>query len=113
MLGSMASLVFRTLRTTDLRLLWKFAYNFGYKSMRSVQRYKARLKRGETFPPFLYVSITNGCNSSTVRLHIPYKPQFVFGQHPGMPFTGIYTAGHEFNRPGLVTAGDCCRYTLI
>ncbi len=62
MLSAMASLAYRTMRTTDLRLLWKFAYNFGYKSMRSVQRYKARLKRGETFPPFLYISITNGCN---------------------------------------------------
>ena len=49
-------------RTTDLRLLWKFAYNFGFKSVRSVQRFKQRLKHGQTFPPFLYISITNGCN---------------------------------------------------
>src|SRR5919107_1022491 len=52
----------RMLRTTDKRLLWKFAYNFGYKGMRSVQRFKKRIKKGEYFPPFLYVSIINSCN---------------------------------------------------
>lgn len=52
----------RMARTSDLRLLWKFAYNFGFKGMRSVQRFKARLKEGKTFPPFLYISITNSCN---------------------------------------------------
>ena len=49
-------------RTTDKRLLWKFAYNFGFKGMLSVQRFKKRLKRGVVFPPFLFVSITNTCN---------------------------------------------------
>ncbi|MEM7479286.1 MAG: radical SAM protein, partial [Planctomycetota bacterium] len=29
---------------------------------RSVQKHKARLKRGEFFPPFLYLSIINSCN---------------------------------------------------
>ena len=52
----------RMLATTDKRLLWKFAYNFGYKGMRSVQRFKKRIKKGEYFPPFLYISIINSCN---------------------------------------------------
>ena len=56
------TLAHRMWRTTDARLLWKFAYNFGYKGMRSVQRFKRRLKQGHTFPPFLYVSVTNRCN---------------------------------------------------
>jgi MoaA/NifB/PqqE/SkfB family radical SAM enzyme len=47
---------------TDKRLLWKLAWNMGLKGMLSVQRHKARLKRGEFFPPFLYVSIINSCN---------------------------------------------------
>jgi len=55
-------LAYRMMRSTDARLLWKFAYNFGYKGMRSVQKFKRRLKRGEVFPPFLYISITNTCN---------------------------------------------------
>ena len=49
-------------RGTDPRLLWKFGYNFGYKGMRSVQRYQKRLKQGQVFPPFIYISIINSCN---------------------------------------------------
>ncbi len=56
------SLAHRMWRTTDARLLWKFGYNFGYKGMRSVQRFKKRLRSGRSFPPFLYISITNACN---------------------------------------------------
>ncbi len=52
----------RILRTTDKRLLWKFAWNFGVKGMLSVERFKRRIKRGEYFPPFLYLSIINSCN---------------------------------------------------
>ncbi|HVC92312.1 MAG TPA: radical SAM/SPASM domain-containing protein [Pirellulales bacterium] len=52
----------RVLLETDKRLVWKLAWNMGYKGMRSVQRYKRRLKRGEFFPPFLYISIVNSCN---------------------------------------------------
>src|SRR5215204_6157212 len=52
----------RLLLETDKRLLWKAAWNFGLKGIRSVQRHKARLKRGEFFPPFLYISIINSCN---------------------------------------------------
>lgn len=56
------ALVSRMLRTTDKRVLWKFAYNFGWKGMLSVQRFKKRLKQGQVFPPFLYISIINSCN---------------------------------------------------
>src|SRR6266550_2465862 len=52
----------RILFETDKRLLWKLAWNFGWKGMLSVQKHKARLKRGEFFPPFLYISIINSCN---------------------------------------------------
>jgi MoaA/NifB/PqqE/SkfB family radical SAM enzyme len=34
----------------------------GWKGMLSVEKHKRRLKRGEYFPPFLYVSIINSCN---------------------------------------------------
>lgn len=47
---------------TDKRLLWKLAWNFGVKGIHAVQRHKRRLKRGEFFPPFLYISIINSCN---------------------------------------------------
>ena len=52
----------RLLMETDKRLLWKLAWNFGFKGMRSVQKHKRRLARGEFFPPFLYVSVINSCN---------------------------------------------------
>jgi MoaA/NifB/PqqE/SkfB family radical SAM enzyme len=52
----------RLLFETDKRLLWKLFWNMGVKGMLSVQRHKSRLKRGEYFPPFLYVSVINSCN---------------------------------------------------
>ena len=51
----------RMLTETDPRLLWKIAYNFGYKGMRSVEAFKKRLKQGVHFPPFLFISIINSC----------------------------------------------------
>jgi MoaA/NifB/PqqE/SkfB family radical SAM enzyme len=59
MLLSMAR---RVLFETDKRLLWKLIWNMGYKGMLSVQAHKRRLKRGQVFPPFLYVSVINSCN---------------------------------------------------
>src|SRR5712691_11396072 len=56
------SLAIRILRTTDPRLLWKFGWNFGVKGLLSVERFKRRIKRGDYFPPFLYLSILNSCN---------------------------------------------------
>ena len=57
-----ATLMKRLLTEPDKRLLWKFAYNFGYKGMRSIEKFQKRLKRGEYFPAFLFVSVTNACN---------------------------------------------------
>ena len=52
----------RMLLETDKRLVWKLAWNMGFKGLRSVQQHKRRLKRGEFFPPYLYISIINSCN---------------------------------------------------
>jgi len=52
----------RLLFETDKRLLWKVAYNAGWRGMLSIQKHKARMKRGEFYPPFLYISIINSCN---------------------------------------------------
>jgi MoaA/NifB/PqqE/SkfB family radical SAM enzyme len=56
------ALATRVARETDPKVLWKFCYNFGFKGIRSVQKFKRRLARGEHFPPFLYISIINSCN---------------------------------------------------
>ena len=52
----------RMLFEADKRLLWKLFWNMGLKGMRSIQLHKQRLKRGEFFPPYLYISIINSCN---------------------------------------------------
>ncbi|MCL4194795.1 MAG: radical SAM protein [Thermoguttaceae bacterium] len=57
----MLALARRMLTEPDKRLLWKFVYNFGFQGMRSVERFKKRLRRGIHFPPFIYISIINSC----------------------------------------------------
>ncbi len=52
----------RVLLETDKRLLWKLAYNMGVKGALSVHKHKRRMRQGQFFPPFLYVSIINTCN---------------------------------------------------
>lgn len=52
----------RMLLETDKRLLWKLFWNMGVKGIRSVRKHKRRLKKGEFFPPYLYISIINSCN---------------------------------------------------
>ena len=55
-------LVARIVSTADPRCLWKFLWNFGFKTFWGVERFKARVRRGEYFPAFLYISILNSCN---------------------------------------------------
>ena len=52
----------RLLMETDKRLLWKLAWNMGVRGLRSVQAHKKRLRNGQFFPPYLYISIINSCN---------------------------------------------------
>lgn len=57
-----AKFAYRLMTETDKRLLWKLAYNFGFKGARAIQKHKRRLREGKFFPPFLYISIINSCN---------------------------------------------------
>lgn len=59
-----ASCAFRIVREVDPRLLWSLAYRCGWGGMRAIHRFNRRLKRGEFFPAFLFLSITNRCNLS-------------------------------------------------
>ena len=52
----------RLLFNTNKRILWNLAYKAVFKGIRSVQKHKKRLKQGDFFPPFLYISIINSCN---------------------------------------------------
>jgi MoaA/NifB/PqqE/SkfB family radical SAM enzyme len=51
----------RVLTEADPKVIGKFVYNFGIKGVRSVELYKRRLRRGESFPPFLFISVISGC----------------------------------------------------
>jgi MoaA/NifB/PqqE/SkfB family radical SAM enzyme len=51
----------RVLAETDPRVVAKFVFNFGVKGVRSVELHKRRLRRGEVFPPFLFISVISSC----------------------------------------------------
>jgi MoaA/NifB/PqqE/SkfB family radical SAM enzyme len=51
----------RLLTEADPKVVTKLVYNLGVKGIRSVELYKRRLKRGEFFPPFLFISVISGC----------------------------------------------------
>ncbi len=57
-------LAYRMLTETSPRLLWKFCWNFGWKGMRAVNAFEKRRRRGEHFPAFMVISLTNRCNLS-------------------------------------------------
>ena len=56
------SLTSRILRTVDPLCIAKIGWNFGFKGARSVMLHKQRMRRGQFFPPFFYISILNSCN---------------------------------------------------
>jgi len=65
----------RMLTETEFRLLFKFAYNFGWKGMRSVNKFQKRIKKGNYFPAFMFISVTNNCNLSCQGCWVtPTKP---------------------------------------
>jgi MoaA/NifB/PqqE/SkfB family radical SAM enzyme len=51
----------RVLTETTPKVVAKFVYNFGLKGVRSVELHKRRRKRGENFPPFLFISVISSC----------------------------------------------------
>ena len=55
------SIISNVLRA-DRKCLWKFIYNLGWKGMKGFNEFQKRKKRGENFPAFQFISITNECN---------------------------------------------------
>lgn len=47
---------------TDKRCLHKFVYNMGIKGALGLQRFQRRLKKGDFFPAFHFISVTDDCN---------------------------------------------------
>ena len=52
----------RILRNTDKKCLYKFVANMGVKGTMSFNRFQKRLKKGEFFPAFHFISVTDDCN---------------------------------------------------
>lgn len=105
-------LLFRTLRSADKRCLAKFAWNFGVKGMLSVEKFKRRIKRGEYFPPFLYLSIINSCNLRCQGCWVDVEEKDAIdlatldraitdAKHHGNAFFGIL-GGEPFMHPELL-----------
>ena len=47
---------------TDKKCLYKFIFNMGIKGSASFSRFQKRIKRGEYFPAFHFISVTDDCN---------------------------------------------------
>jgi MoaA/NifB/PqqE/SkfB family radical SAM enzyme len=55
-------LAFRFATELSPRLAAKAGYLWAYKGMRALTAYKRRVRRGELFPPFLFLALTSACN---------------------------------------------------
>lgn len=55
-------MLYRLLFKTDKKCLYKFVYNLGIKGALSFNRFQKRMKKGEFFPAFHFISVTDDCN---------------------------------------------------
>jgi MoaA/NifB/PqqE/SkfB family radical SAM enzyme len=55
-------LAYRLATELSPRLARKAGYLWAFKGMRAIAAYKKRVARGELFPPFLLLALTNACN---------------------------------------------------
>ena len=58
----LARLAYRCATELSWRLAWKAGWLWTYKGMRAVSAYKRRVRRGDLFPPFLFLALTSACN---------------------------------------------------
>lgn len=57
-----ARLAYRAATEISPRLLWKAAHLYAYKGAKAIAAYKRRMARGELYPPFMFIALTNTCN---------------------------------------------------
>jgi MoaA/NifB/PqqE/SkfB family radical SAM enzyme len=55
-------LAWRGMTELSPSIMYKVAYLYAWKGMRAVSAYKKRIKKGELYPPFMFVALTNTCN---------------------------------------------------
>jgi len=58
----LARLAYRAAAEISPKLALKAAYLWVYKSRGAMAAYRRRLRKGELFPPFLFLALTNACN---------------------------------------------------
>jgi len=58
----LARFAYRVATEISPRLLWKAGYLWVFKGRRAVAAYKRRVRKGELFPPFLFLALTSACN---------------------------------------------------
>jgi len=63
----------RILKNTDRKCLYKFVYNMGVKGSLSFARYQRRLKKGDFFPAFHFISVTDDCNLNCQGCWVTHK----------------------------------------
>lgn len=65
----------KVIRNTDPRCLRKFIVNMGMKGLSGFMRYQRRMKRGDFFPAFHFISVTDHCNLSCQGCWVTGKKQ--------------------------------------
>lgn len=58
----LARMAWRAATGLSPRVAWKAAHLYALKGAKAVWAYKKRLERGELFPPFTFIALTNTCN---------------------------------------------------
>lgn len=56
--------ILRNLLKSDRKCLRKFIFNLGWKGIAGFRKYQHRKKKGELFPAYQFISVTNDCNLS-------------------------------------------------
>lgn len=60
--ANLASMAWRAATSLSPKVAWKAAYLYGFKGAKAVWSYKRRLGKGELYPPFMFIALTNTCN---------------------------------------------------
>lgn len=58
----LARLAYRMATEISPRLAAKAGYLWAFKGLKAMRAFRQRLQRGELFPPFLFLALTNACN---------------------------------------------------
>jgi MoaA/NifB/PqqE/SkfB family radical SAM enzyme len=72
----LARLTYRMLSEVSPRLLWKAGWLWARGGMRALAAHRKRVRRGELFPPFLFLALTNACNLRCTGCWIETKQRF-------------------------------------